>query len=342
MGETMKGVILSTSLAVLMAVSFLSGASAVSGTVSGARGQAGIISVDETGCSAEVLTGIPPELFGGLRRQMMTFLMSFLGSVWTLLPLSMIQFVLSIPVAVLTNFFALCSAAVIDLYQEVIGTVCDLTLCAGLAAAGAAGLIQSCILLCAGIMTCTPAALVDAAQSCSYWCGDLCLATVDLVWEGIDGLLASVQGAMVLCAALVADSADACIGTVWNAEQTCSYWCGDLYLLLSTYLRDALVFVSSGVGNYVWNSWQEIIGTISALWAGFNDIDIASYCWQSAKIMGWAAFSTIFRYTHLLRVIGTYIPCWGYAVTCFRGFAQLCLLWNNCFVRLGQHAVPVI
>jgi len=287
MGETMKGVILSTSLAVLMAVSFLSGASAVSGTVSGARGQAGIISVDETGCSAEVLTGIPPELFGGLRRQMMTFLMSFLGSVWTLLPLSMIQFVLSIPVAVLTNFFALCSAAVIDLYQEVIGTVCDLTLCAGLAAAGAAGLIQSCILLCAGIMTCTPAALVDAAQSCSYWCGDL-------------------------------------------------------YLLLSTYLRDALVFVSSGVGNYVWNSWQEIIGTISALWAGFNDIDIASYCWQSAKIMGWAAFSTIFRYTHLLRVIGTYIPCWGYAVTCFRGFAQLCLLWNNCFVRLGQHAVPVI
>jgi len=254
--------------------------------VSGARGQAGIISVDETGCSAEVLAGIPPELFSELRQQMMPFLMSFLGSVWTLLPLSMIQFVLSIPVAVLTNFFALCSAAVIDLYQEVIGTVCDLTLCAGLAAAGAAGLIQSCILLCAGIVTCTPAALVDAAQSCSYWCGDL-------------------------------------------------------YLMLSTYLRDALVFVSSGVGNYVWNSWQEIIGTISALWAGFNDIDLTYYAWQSLKtfcVMCVPFVHLGYLAIRFLDLVAELI----WPLSALRGCVQLCLLWNNCFVRLGQHAVPVV
>jgi hypothetical protein len=69
---------------------------------------------------------------------------------------------------------------------------------------------------------------------------------------------------------------------------------------------------------------------------------MTSYLWQGLKIVLWALLSGVFRYGHCLRVIGTYVPCWGYCVRWARACAQLCLLCSNFFVRLGQHTVPVV
>lgn len=92
--------------------------------------------------------------------------------------------------------------------------------------------------------------------------------------------------------------------------------------------------------------WHELVGTAGDLWAGFNDIDLGSYLFQTAKILAYCVFMSTWCGTvfmgcyHAILFVWRYIPGVGAIHYTLRGCAQLALLWNNVIVQLCQHIVP--
>lgn len=109
--------------------------------------------------------------------------------------------------------------------------------------------------------------------------------------------------------------------------------CGGLWSLITP----VWTLIVDGIGAVI-AFVVDVFEGIGLLWAGFNDINIESYAFQSAKICAFAIADPVLWCWNLMGAIHV-IPCCSWGLACVHGIAQLALLWLNLFINLCQHAI---
>jgi hypothetical protein len=167
--------------------------------------------------------------------------------------------------------------------------------------------------LCVGPLSTIDAIIGDIATLMLSWAGTLCgfnlLSAIGTVCVSVQSIAGTILGVIVAVIAPIWASGLSILGTLAGACFSC-----------------------------VTPIWTAIPGILGTLWAGLNDIDLTSYLFQSVKICALALCDPLvwcIRWTQL-------IPCVSWIWACFSALPQLLLLWNNCCVRLFQHAAPVV